>query len=100
MKPANAVMLADGTWPYPAGTDDFCHEVELVVAIGRGGRDIDPARVEPTTSADFVRPAPRPAYSVLSTAKWDAAGLPAMPHWRDALHEAIETLAEELTDDL
>src|SRR4051794_1354195 len=61
---------------------------------------LDPARVEPTRSADFVRPAPRPAYSVLSTAKWDAAGLPAMPHWRDALAEAIETLAEELTDDL
>ena len=61
---------------------------------------LDPARVEPTTSEAFVRPAPRPAYSVLSNAKWEAAGLPAMPHWRDALHEAIETLGEELTDDL
>jgi dTDP-4-dehydrorhamnose reductase len=61
---------------------------------------LDPARVEPTTSDAFVRPAPRPAYSVLSTDKWAAAGLPAMPHWRDALHEAVETLGEELTDDL
>jgi dTDP-4-dehydrorhamnose reductase len=61
---------------------------------------LDPARVEPTSSAAFVRPAPRPAYSVLSTAKWDAAGLPAMPHWRDALPEAVETLGEELTDEL
>jgi dTDP-4-dehydrorhamnose reductase len=61
---------------------------------------LDPARVEPTTSEAFVRPAPRPAYSVLSNVKWDLAGLPAMPHWRDALHEAIETLGEELTDDL
>ena len=25
---------------------DFCHEIELVVAIGRGGRHIDPADVE------------------------------------------------------
>jgi len=47
MKPADAVVPADGTYPYPPGTDDFCHEIELVVAIGRGGRDIDPARVEP-----------------------------------------------------
>jgi dTDP-4-dehydrorhamnose reductase len=57
---------------------------------------LDPARVEPTTSADFVRPAPRPAYSVLSTEKWQRAGLPELPHWRDALHEAFETLGEEL----
>jgi dTDP-4-dehydrorhamnose reductase len=57
---------------------------------------LDPARVEPTTSAEFVRPAPRPAYSVLSTDKWQRAGLPDLPHWRDALHEAFETLADEL----
>jgi len=57
---------------------------------------LDPARVQPTTSEQFVRPALRPAYSVLSTEKWQRAGLPELPHWRDALHEAFETLAEEL----
>ncbi|MEJ8854495.1 fumarylacetoacetate hydrolase family protein [Variovorax robiniae] len=46
MKPANAVVPAHGALAYPPGTRDFCHEIELVVAIGRGGRDIDPARVE------------------------------------------------------
>ena len=46
MKPADAVVPAQGLLPYPPGTSDFCHEIELVVAIGRGGRDIDPARVE------------------------------------------------------
>ena len=46
MKPATAVVPARGVLPYPPGTQDFCHEVELVVAIGVGGRDIDPARVE------------------------------------------------------
>ena len=59
---------------------------------------LDPARVLPTTSDAFVRPAPRPSYSVLSTEKWRRAGLPEMSHWRDALHEAFETLGEELTD--
>ena len=46
MKPSSAVMSAQGEVPYPPGTGDFCHEVELVVAIGRGGKDIDPAQVE------------------------------------------------------
>ncbi|MES2609097.1 MAG: fumarylacetoacetate hydrolase family protein [Pseudomonadota bacterium] len=46
MKPASAVVPAQGVLPYPAQTRDFCHEVELVVAIGRGGRDIAPERVE------------------------------------------------------
>jgi fumarylpyruvate hydrolase len=46
MKPANAVVPAQGALPYPPDTADFCHEIELVVAIGRGGRNIDPAVAE------------------------------------------------------
>jgi dTDP-4-dehydrorhamnose reductase len=62
--------------------------------------DLDPARIVPTTTEAFPRPAPRPAYSVLSNAKWVHAGLPELPHWRDALHEAITTLGSELTGEL
>ncbi|ALM85828.1 fumarylacetoacetate hydrolase family protein [Bordetella sp. N] len=46
MKPASAVIPAEVVLPYPPETAEFCHEIELVVAIGRGGRDIDPADVE------------------------------------------------------
>ena len=45
-KPADALFnVAAGAtqdWPYPTLTQDLHHEVELVVAIGRGGRDITP----------------------------------------------------------
>lgn len=49
----------------------------------------DPDRVRPCDSTQFPRPAPRPAYSVLSSRSWSAAGLRPLPHWRDALRSAF-----------
>jgi dTDP-4-dehydrorhamnose reductase len=50
---------------------------------------LDPERVEPTTASEFVRPAPRPAYSVLSHDAWTRAGIPTPRPWRDALGAAF-----------
>jgi fumarylpyruvate hydrolase len=44
MKPADAVVPAEDPIVYPPLTQDFCHEIELVVAIGRDGADITPER--------------------------------------------------------
>lgn len=46
MKPATTVVNAEGMLPYPPETHDFCHEVELVVAIGKGGQNIDSRHAE------------------------------------------------------
>jgi fumarylpyruvate hydrolase len=42
MKPADAVIDAEGVVPYPSLTAAFHHEVELVVALKAGGLDVAP----------------------------------------------------------
>lgn len=39
-KPADSIVQEGDLVPYPPFTEDFQHEVELVVAIGRGGSDV------------------------------------------------------------
>ncbi|MFZ4497194.1 MAG: dTDP-4-dehydrorhamnose reductase [Candidatus Nanopelagicales bacterium] len=53
------------------------------------GVGADPLRVLATDSASFVRPAPRPAYSVLGQDKWQSVGLAPMREWRAALTAAF-----------
>lgn len=43
-KPADALVIGDADVPYPPATNDLHHEIEFVVAIGKEGADIDPAR--------------------------------------------------------
>lgn len=47
MKPADALVIIDedktGEMPYPSVTKDLHHEMELVVAIGKGGKNIQAA---------------------------------------------------------
>lgn len=65
-------------------------EVARAVFTGIGA---DPGRVRPCTSAEFPRPAPRPAFSVLSGATWHAAGLTPLRPWESALAEALTRTA-------
>ncbi len=41
-KPADALVLDGGDFPYPSLSENVHHEIELVVAIGKAGRNIAP----------------------------------------------------------
>lgn len=97
--PTSAVDLAQGLWQVAArrvsgiyhgvGAGDatwFELARETYVACGA-----DPALVTPCTTADFPRPAPRPAWSVLDTSSWLSADLPPFPEWRTSVRRAVST---------
>ena len=52
-------------------------------------RGLDPERVLATTTDAFPRPAPRPAYSVLSHDSLDAVGVAPIRDWRAGLREHL-----------
>ena len=67
-----------------------CTWRDLAVAtFAAAGLDVT---VHPTTTAAFGAPAPRPAYSVLGSTRFDA---PALPSWQDGLNAHL-TLREVL----
>lgn len=74
-----------GVWHLTAEGD--CTWAEFAEAIfEEAGLDI---RVRRITTAELGRPAPRPAYSVLRSARPDA---PRLPHWREGLRACLERL--------
>lgn len=48
-------------------------------------------KIQRCTTADFPRPAPRPANSRLENMRMRLNHLPSMPHWKEALAEFMET---------
>jgi len=56
----------------------------------------EPARVRPATTSSVLRPAPRPAYSVLGHDAWGRVGLEPLRNWEAALEEAVPELRASL----
>lgn len=78
---------ARGTFHVTDGGE--CTWYEFTVAIAHKlGRGCD---IQPCTTAEFPRPAPRPAYSVLDLTKTEAL-LGPMPAWRDNLASVLDRL--------
>jgi len=90
---ARIVAMLDANAPagiYHGTNSGQASWLEFAQAIFEFG-GYDPDRVKPTTSANFVRPAPRPAYSVLGHDGCLHAGLEPMRDWREALGAAFST---------
>lgn len=69
-----------------------CSWYELAAAIYElAGVEVDLA---PMSSDELERPAPRPAYSVLSDLHSVTSGLSPLPHWREGLRELLDELGE------
>lgn len=67
-----------------------CTWFEFAQAIfAEAGLDV---RVEPTTTASYGAPAPRPAYSVLDNRKANLTGIGPLRPWREALADLLRTL--------
>ncbi|MBZ6296052.1 dTDP-4-dehydrorhamnose reductase [Streptomyces olivaceus] len=59
----------------------------------------DPERIRPTSTDVFPRPAPRPAYSVLSHGRWRTAGIESIRPWQEALAEALPEVRQAAIGD-
>jgi dTDP-4-dehydrorhamnose reductase len=95
------VRIADRVVADPAlgGTYHYCDApactwfdfaTAIVEQMQRDGSAPPDARVERTTSAEFPRPATRPAYSVLSTERYQRVTGAEPESWRDGLAEYFE----------
>lgn len=88
-----AMLRAEATGIHHAADDDECTWFEFAGAIVAGlGL---PCTVEPCTTADFPRPAPRPAYSVLDLSRTRALIGP-IPGWRERLADVLNRLERPL----
>lgn len=83
--------VPSGIYHGTSGGQTNWFEFARAVATSAG---LDPERVQPTTSAEFKRPAPRPAWSVLEPKSVVTAGVTPIQSWQDAWeNSAAEILA-------
>jgi dTDP-4-dehydrorhamnose reductase len=101
-RPTSAEHLADASWRLIRADATGIHHVtdggectwfDFAAAIAHA---VAPAcRVEPCTTAEFPRPAKRPAYSVLDLSRTEALIGP-MPDWRTNLASVLDRLERPL----
>jgi dTDP-4-dehydrorhamnose reductase len=83
---AAAGRAAPGVYHGTAGGQTSWYGLARAVFAEAG---LDPARVRPTTSDRFPRPARRPTYSVLGHERWAGTGVQPLQNWRPMLTSAM-----------
>ena len=88
------IMLESGSLgTYHLTNSGACSWYELAsLAIKCANLNVE---VSPVTTAEFPRPAPRPANSVLSNARLASKGFPLMRPWQEAAEEYVRTYLHE-----
>jgi dTDP-4-dehydrorhamnose reductase len=76
---------------YHATSSGRCSWFDLARAVVASA-GLDPAVVTPTTSDAFVRPAPRPAYSVLGHTALERAGVAPIGDWQERWEAAADSV--------
>ncbi len=85
-----AADVAPGLWHCSAAGDASWHEFALAIIAGAGLT----TPVAPCTTAEFPRPARRPAYGVLSKLRFAAALGASPPSWQEGLAGYLAELRE------
>lgn len=86
----------DGRRGKPARSADITERItDLCAKPCRGGASQGMFR--PTSSAAFLRPAPRSAYSALGHDRWSQDGLSPLRDRRPALHKALSLIRKEIS---
>ena len=88
-----ALLASDATGIVHAAGGGFCsrHEFAVAAVEEAAARGLAPrVPVEPISSAEAPRPAPRPAYSVLSNCRLAQLGIGPLREWRQALEQFLE----------
>ena len=81
--------VPSGIYHGTSGGQTNWFEFARAIALSAG---LDPERVQPTTSAEFKRPAPRPAWSVLESAAVKLVNIPPIQPWEQAWDKAAEDI--------
>jgi dTDP-4-dehydrorhamnose reductase len=89
-----ALIAADKYGLYHATCEGACTWFDFAKEIIRAAKM--PIEVLPCTTAEFPRPAPRPAYSVLENERLKRLSLNAMPDWKEAFTGFLEAEKKDL----
>lgn len=106
-----ALRVVNDQWGTPTSTSQVCNQIFKVMEIDINGifhctcegectwydfaleivkaSGID-VQVIPCTTQEFIRPAPRPAYSVLENARLKNLGLNIMSNWKNAFKDFLD----------